>query len=161
LEKKIIKKNLLYKLKLLSKLHLFIKNKLLINLFFSYGKYDVDSLVIIFFTLKGDIDTFFFYNSNYVFLTIYSFFYNYSLLSNNTLLNINKKNLITSIYFFKSFMFYMYVQYGFNKLISYLNINKKNYFSKIKKIFSTSSFILGYKMSFKGRFTRKQRASSV
>jgi hypothetical protein len=55
----------------------------------------------------------------------------------------------------------MYVQYGFNKLISYLNINKKNYFSKIKKIFSTSSFILGYKMSFKGRFTRKQRASSV
>jgi len=58
-------------------------------------------------------------------------------------------------------MFYMYVQYGFNKLISYLNLNKKNYYLKIKKIFSTSSFILGYKMSFKGRFTRKQRASSV
>ena len=161
LQDNVVRKNLSDKLKLFFKLYLFIKNKLLINLFFSSGKYDVDSLVLIFFTLKGDIDTFFFFNSNYVYLTIYSFFYNYILSNQNTLLNINKKNLITSIYFFKSFMFYMYVQYGFNKLISYLNLNKKNYYLKIKKIFSTSSFILGYKMSFKGRFTRKQRASSV
>jgi hypothetical protein len=58
-------------------------------------------------------------------------------------------------------MFYLYVQYGFSSLFSYLKINKKSYYFKMKELYSTSSFILGYKMSFKGRFTRKQRASSV
>jgi hypothetical protein len=55
----------------------------------------------------------------------------------------------------------MYVQYGFNNLTNYIKLNKKNYYIKMKELYSSSSFILGYKMSFKGRFTRKQRASSV
>ena len=149
------------KKKILYGLHLYIKNKLLINLFFSYNKYHVDSIVNIFFLLKGDNDTFFFFNNNYVFLVIYSFFYNYSLLSYTTILNINTYYLITSNYLFKSFMFYFYVQYTFNKLIYYLNMNKRTYYLKMKKLYSSSSFFLGYKMSFKGRFSRKQRASSV
>lgn len=58
-------------------------------------------------------------------------------------------------------MSYIYVQYGFNKLLNYIKLNKKIYYIKMKELYSSSSFILGYKMSFRGRFTRKQRASSV
>jgi hypothetical protein len=149
------------KLKIFFSLYTYNKNKLLINLFFGLNKYDIDNMVILFFNLKGDNDTFFFLNSNYIFLIIYSFFFNYNLLNINTVLNLNSNILIVSQYFLKSFMYYMYVQYGFNSLIDYLKINKRNHYLKMKKLYSSSSFFLGYKMSFKGRFTRKQRASSV
>jgi hypothetical protein len=149
------------KLKILSGLFIYNKNKLLINLFFGSNKYNIDSLAILFFNLKGDIDTFFFFNREYSFITIYSFFYNYNLLNLNTAFNINLNILMTSQHFFQTFMYYMYVQYGFNNLTNYIKLNKKNYYIKMKELYSSSSFILGYKMSFKGRFTRKQRASSV
>jgi hypothetical protein len=144
-----------------SSMHFYIKNKLFINLLFGFNKYNIDNLVIIFFSLKGDSNTFFFFNNDYVILVIYSFFYNNNLLNINVMSNVNTKYVVMSHYFFKSFMFYTYVQYSFNYLFDYLKINKKSYYFKMKELYSTSSFILGYKMSFKGRFTRKQRASSV
>lgn len=142
-------------------MYLYIKNKLLINLLFGQNKYNIDDLILILFTLKGDLNTFFFFNSEYFFLTIYSFFYNNYNLYFNIMSKVNMNNLTISHYFFKTFMFYTYVHYGFNILLDYLKINKKNYYFKMKELYSTSSFFLGYKMSFKGRFTRKQRASSV
>jgi len=45
--------------------------------------------------------------------------------------------------------------------MTYLNINKRKQYIKLKNIGKPTSYILGYKMSFKGRFTRKQRASSI
>jgi hypothetical protein len=148
------------KLKIMTSIFVYIKNKLLINLLFGFNKYYIDDFVTILFALKGDKKTFFFFNSDYVFLTIYSFFFN-NTFNLNTMFKANKNYIITSHYFFKSYMFYLYVQYGFNNLLNYLKINKKNYYFKMKELYSTSSFILGYKMSFKGRFSRKQRASSV
>lgn len=145
---------------MLSYIYIYIKNKLLINLLFGFNKYNIDDFVIILFALKGDYTTFFFFNSDYIFLTIYSFFFN-NTLNLTKMTKTNKKHIITSNYFFKSYMFYLYVQYGFNNLLNYLKINKKNYYFKMKELYSSSSFILGYKMSFKGRFSRKQRASSV
>jgi len=142
-------------------MYLYIKNKLLINLLFGFNKYDIDNIVNILFELKGDYDTFFFFNNDYVFLTIYSFFFSYNFMNLNSMSKINTKNLIMSHYLFKSFMFFTYIQYGFNRLLDYLKINKKNYYFKMKELYSISSYFLGYKMSFKGRFTRKQRASSV
>jgi hypothetical protein len=138
----------------------YIKNKLLLNLLFGFNKYYIDDFVAILFGLKGDYTTFFFFNSDYVFLTIYSFFFNNSL-NFTAVIKSNTRYITTSNYFFKSYMFYLYVQYGFCNLLNYLKINKKNYYFKMKELYSTSSFILGYKMSFKGRFSRKQRASSV
>jgi hypothetical protein len=51
--------------------------------------------------------------------------------------------------------------YNFSKFSNYLKINKKKNFFKMKELYKRSSFIMGFKMSFKGRFTRKQRASSI
>jgi hypothetical protein len=45
--------------------------------------------------------------------------------------------------------------------MNYLKVNKKMLFFKTKELYKVNSFILGFKMSFKGRFTRKQRASSI
>jgi hypothetical protein len=159
LEKKDI--SFFLKLKMLSGIYIYNKNKLLINLFFGFNKYSVDNLSYIFFELKGDLDTFFFFNNEYVFITIYSFFFNYNSLNLNTTFNISLNIMSASQHFFKTFMYYIYVQYGFNNLMNYIKLNKKNYYIKMKELYSSSSFILGYKMSFKGRFTRKQRASSV
>lgn len=161
LKNRICKLLLIENLNVISRLYFYIKNKLLINLFFSKGRQNVDNLVNVYFALRGDNETFFFYNSNYIYLTIDFFFRNYNLLNNDTLLSINTNILLMSTYLFNSFMFYKFVQYSFNELVSYLNINKKKYYLKMKELFSTSSYILGYKMSLKGRFTRKQRASSV
>jgi hypothetical protein len=58
-------------------------------------------------------------------------------------------------------MFYLYVDFSFKKVMEYLNLNRRKHYIKLKNIYKSSSFILGYKMSFKGRFTRKQRASSI
>jgi hypothetical protein len=149
------------KYKILSGLFSYNKNKLWINLFFGSHKQNIDNLVLVFFDLKGDIDTFFFFNSEYIFITLLSSFYNYNLFNLNTILNINIDIFTFSQYFFRTFMSYIYIQYSFNKLVNYIKLNKRNYYIKMKELYSSSSFILGYKMSFKGRFTRKQRASSV
>ena len=58
-------------------------------------------------------------------------------------------------------MFYLYVSFSFKKFLEYLNLNRRKHYIKLKNIYKSSSYILGYKMSFKGRFTRKQRASSI
>ena len=160
LKKNIYKSYLIKKKRILCSFYSYIKNKLLINLFFSSNKYDLDSIVTLLVRLRGDQYTFFFLNSEYIMLTVYSFFFNYSVFD-YTLFRVNYEGIITSNFFLKTFTFHMYVQYSFNKLIDYLNINKKKHYLKTKTLYESSSFILGYKMSFKGRFTRKQRASSV
>lgn len=142
-------------------MHKYVINKLLINLFFSFNKYNVNGLSVILSNLKEDINTFFHFNSDYLLLLIYDFYYNYNVLNYNTLLNFNAKNLAMSNFFFKSYMFYLYVLFSFRKFSDYIHINKRKNYLKEKELYSTTSFILGYKMSFKGRFTRKQRASSV
>ena len=58
-------------------------------------------------------------------------------------------------------MYYLYVNFSFRKVMEYLNLNRRKYYIRLKNRSKSSSFILGYKMSFKGRFTRKQRASSI
>jgi ribosomal protein S3 len=58
-------------------------------------------------------------------------------------------------------MYYNYNLYSFNKFFNYLKINKKKNYLKMKDLYKNNSFIMGYKMSLKGRFTRKQRASSI
>jgi hypothetical protein len=139
----------------------YVTNKLLINLFFSFNKYDVNGLSVILSNLKEDINTFFHFNNDYLLLIIYDFYYNFNIINYNTLLNFNPKNLTMSNYFFKSYMFYLYVLFSFRKFSDYIHMNKRKNYLKEKELYSTTSFILGYKMSFKGRFTRKQRASSV
>jgi hypothetical protein len=133
----------------------------LINLFFGYNKYDTDNLYIILSDLKWDINTFFFFNTEYICLLIYVYFFNYNIFNYNISLNNNPNYLIMSSYFFKSYMFYIYVHFSFRKIMEHLNLNRRKHYIKLKNIYKSSSFILGYKMSFKGRFTRKQRASSI
>lgn len=58
-------------------------------------------------------------------------------------------------------MYYLYTYYSFSNFIDAFNINNKKLFKKTKELYKSSSLILGFKMSFKGRFTRKQRASSI
>jgi hypothetical protein len=50
----------LQQLKILSFFFVFIKNKLLINLLFGFNKFNIDTLIIILFDLRGDYNTFFF-----------------------------------------------------------------------------------------------------
>ena len=146
---------------MLNRLNSYIKNKGLINLLFSINKYNIDSLAKILFLLKFDINTFFFVNKNYVFLLTYNFFNNYVFLNMNTLFNIQSKYLIISNYFLKTYMKYIYISYSFYQFINAFNVNKRKIYIKIKELHKINSYILGYKMSFKGRFTRKQRASSI
>ena len=94
-------------------------------------------------------------------LSIYKFFYNNNYIYLNTLLNINMKNIVISNHFLNSYFDYIYIYYSFSNFFDFLKINKKKYFNTIKDIYRVNSFILGYKMSFSGRFTRKQRASSI
>jgi hypothetical protein len=151
------------KLKILSCMHKYVKNKLFINLFFSFNKYSINGLSVILSNLKENTETFFHFNTGYLILLIYEFFqnYNYNISNINTLLTINPNNLTMSNYFFKSYMIYLYTLFSFRKFSDYININRRKNYLKEKQLYSTTSFILGYKMSFKGRFTRKQRASSV
>ena len=158
------KKNNLYllnKLNLLSIFYTYIKNKLLINLFFGMKKYDVDTLGVVLFSLKNSNDSFFFFNSDLLNLTVYSFFFNSNLLNLNSLLKINSNNFTMTNYLFQTYMYYLYSFYTFSRLIDFLNINKRKIYLKTRQLHRPSSFILGFKMSFKGRFTRKQRASSI
>jgi hypothetical protein len=158
--KNIIKK-IWWKKKGLNRLNSYIKNKGLINLLFGVNKYNMDSLAIILFILKFDINTFFFVNKNYVSLLMYNFFNNYIFLNINTLFNIQSKYLIISNYFLKTYIKYLYISYSYYQFINAFNVNKRKIFLKIKELHKINSYILGYKMSFKGRFTRKQRASSI
>ncbi len=74
-------------------MHKYIKNKLFINLFFSFNKYSVNGLSIILSNLKENTETFFHFNTGYLILLIYEFFqnYNYNIFNINTLLTINPK----------------------------------------------------------------------
>ena len=163
----LIKKKNIYKLyfskkyNLLLKINMYIKNKLLINLFFGYNKYNVDNLYIILLDLKWDMNTFFFYNTEYIFLLIYSYFFSYNISNYNISLNNNSNYIIMSSYYLKSYMFYLYSNFSFRKIMEHLNLNRRKYYIRLRNTYKSSSFILGYKMSFKGRFTRKQRASSI
>jgi hypothetical protein len=130
-------------------------------LFFSFNKYNIDNLSLNLFFLKFDIKSFFFINKNLIFLLIYTIFKNYNFINLNTMLNIDFKLLIVSNYFFETYIYYLYSYYSFNKFMDFLKINKKMLFLKTKQLYKVNSFILGFKMSFKGRFTRKQRASSI
>jgi hypothetical protein len=58
-------------------------------------------------------------------------------------------------------MIYLNIRYSFTSFNNFLNENKKKNYYKRRHLHKPTSLILGYKMSFKGRFTRKQRASSV
>jgi len=92
---------------------------------------------------------------------MYSIFLNYNFLNINTVFKIDSKYLLISNYFLQTYMDYLYVSYSFHKFIDYFKINKKKFYIKNKELYKSNSFILGFKMSFKGRFTRKQRASSI
>lgn len=139
----------------------YLKNKLLLTLFFTQNKYNLDNLASILFLLKFDINSFFFINKNFLYLLIHNIFFNYNNLNFNSLFFLDSKYNILSNYFFKSFMYYTYINYSFNTFVDDFKINKKKIFKKTKDLYKPSSFILGFKMSFKGRFTRKQRASSI
>lgn len=139
----------------------FLRNKLLINLFFSANRHNVDNLANSFFLLKFDVDTFFFVNKNFIFFLIYNIFFNFINLNINSLFVLNFRYTMISNYFIKSFMYYLYTYYSFSNFIDAFNINNKKLFKKTKELYKSSSLILGFKMSFKGRFTRKQRASSI
>jgi hypothetical protein len=149
------------KLKFLILINSYINNKSLINLLFSFNKYNIDYLASILYLLKFDINIFFFINKNLINLLMYSIFYNYNFLNINTIFKIDSKYLLISNYFLQTYMSYLYVSYSFHKFIDYFKINKKKIFIKNKELYKSNSFILGFKMSFKGRFTRKQRASSI
>jgi hypothetical protein len=140
---------------------IYINNKLLTNLLFGLNKYHFDNLVFKLFELSGRKDTFFLFNTNYYVLLIYTYFYNYNTSNYNITQKINILYLTISNYFFKSYVFYLHVVYSFSKLIDFLNINKRKNYLKNKNMYKPTSYFLGFKMSFKGRFTRKQRASSV
>lgn len=158
--KKIVKK-MLWKKKGLNRLSSYIKNKGLINLLFGINKYNMDSLALILFILKFDINTFFFVNKNYISLLMYNFFNNYIFLNINTLFNIESKYLIISNYFLRTYIKYLYISYSYYQFINAFNVNKRKFYLKVKELHKINSYILGYKMSFRGRFTRKQRASSI
>lgn len=157
----IIKKNLKFNVDNLIIINSYLKNKLLINLFFSSNRQNVDNLATAFFSLKFDINTFFFINKNFIFFLIYNIFFNFTHLNVNSLFILNFKYTMASNYFLKSFMYYLYTYYSFNNFIDAFNINNKKLFKKTKELYKSNSLILGFKMSFKGRFTRKQRASSI
>jgi hypothetical protein len=140
---------------------LYFKNNFLINLFFSFNKYNADNLALNFFFLKGDIKSFFFINKDYVCLLISIIFNNYTFINTNTVLKRNFNFVTISNYFIKTYIYYLYTYYSLNKFMNYLKVNKKMLFFKTKELYKVNSFILGFKMSFKGRFTRKQRASSI
>jgi hypothetical protein len=58
-------------------------------------------------------------------------------------------------------MFYLHSIYSFKEFENFRQINKRKRYLRLRGLYQPSSLILGYKMSFKGRFTRKQRASSI
>jgi len=157
----ILKKYKIFKKNLLGILYLYFKNNFLINLFFSFNKYNADNLALNFFFLKFDIKSFFFINKDYVCLLLYTNFNNYMFININTILKRDFNFLIISNYFVKTYIYYLYTYYSLNKFMNYLKVNKKILYFKTKELYKVNSFILGFKMSFKGRFTRKQRASSI
>jgi len=115
----------LRKLFFFSELFLYVKNKLLINLFFGFNKYHIDKLAYNYFSLKFNKNTFFYININYINLFMFIFFYNYIFLNFNTILYMDSQYILISNYFFKSFMYYNYSIYNFNKFSNYFKINKK------------------------------------
>jgi len=142
-------------------MHMFFKNKLFVNLFFGFNKFNLDNLSLTLFFLKFDTRSFFYINKNLIFLLIHLIFNNYIYVSTNTLLHMDFRFLLLSNYFFNTFMYYIYTYYSLDKFINYSKINKKLMYQKTKELYKLNTFILGFKMSFKGRFTRKQRASSI
>ena len=92
---------------------------------------------------------------------MYNLINDYNLLNYNSILKFNVSNFALSNYFLKSYFFYLNIMYSFHNFNNFLKINKRKHYLKTKELYKTTSFILGYKMSFRGRFTRKQRASSV
>lgn len=159
--KLIISKIKIFNIDYLIIINSFLKNNLFINLFFSGNRNNIDNLASAFFLLKFDINTFLFINKNFIFFLVYKIFFNFTHLNINSLFVLNSKYTMISNYFLRSFMYYLYTYYSFNNFIEAFNINNRKIFKKTKELYKSNSFILGFKMSFKGRFTRKQRASSI
>lgn len=105
------RKVLLGRIKYIYIIFIFIKNKLLTNLLFGLNKYHFDNLVFKLYELSGRKDTFFLFNTKYYVLLIYTYFYSYNIFNYNISQKINKWYLITSNYFFKTYMFYLNVVY--------------------------------------------------
>lgn len=139
----------------------FLDNKLFLNLIFGANRLNFDFLYKNFFLFSYDEKIFQILNINFMCLVINAILNNCVLLNYNTLINIDTKTLSISNYFFCTFMDFMYSTYSFKNLEQYAKVNKRLLYYKIKEIYKSNSYLLGFKMSFKGRFSRKQRASSI
>jgi hypothetical protein len=82
--------------------------------------------------------------------------YNLSLINFGNKLNLNLKNLSVPAFFLKSLLGFRYFKY------IWVQLNKANYRNvRSANIAKYHSALLGYKLAFKGRFSRKQRSSNI
>jgi hypothetical protein len=82
--------------------------------------------------------------------------YNFLLINTNNKLNIGLKKFYFSIFFFNNLLKFNYFKYIWLQIKKFNARNIRN--SNIIKYYS---MLLGYKLAFKGRFSRKQRASNI
>lgn len=139
----------------------FISKKIFINLILGANRLNLDFLYKNFFLVSFDINIFKILNLNFMCLIINTILNNCILLNYNSLINIDSKTLFISNYFLCTFMDYIYTIYSFKNIEQFAKVNKRLLYYKIKSIYKSNSYLLGFKMSFKGRFSRKQRASSI
>lgn len=82
--------------------------------------------------------------------------YNFILINLDKKLNIGAKNFSFFTFFLKNLLKYNYFKYMWLK---FKNLNLRNIRSS--ESLKYRSILIGYKLAFKGRFSRKQRASNI
>lgn len=138
----------------------FLKNKLGICLFFSEYIFDISSFlnpllaVNSFVRFSKNFDFFIYINSIFNFLysnfDVIFFFNNY--------LNYDCRTFLVSNLYFNKFVSYSFWNYNYNFLINYNFLNKLKIRSQRLR---RHGHLIGFKLHCLGRFSRKQRASSI
>ena len=92
--------------------------------------------------------------------SLFTFFYinNFITLTEKNYVKFDFLSFFTSNYFLNRFFTYSFWDFNYNELINYNNLNKRN----LRKVEGGRfGYLIGFKIHCLGRFSRKQRASSV
>ena len=82
--------------------------------------------------------------------------YNFILINLDNKLVLNKNFFGVSIFFLKNLLKFNFFRYVWRQVKKFNSRNVRS-----NKLIDHSSILVGYKLAFKGRFSRKQRASNI
>lgn len=157
------KKTNISKMKIFNIFYFYIRRKSLLHFFYDinflfYNKFFVSNFLIrLSLDMKESLNLYLIYDRSLMF---FHSSLNFIMFQTKNLF-FSSKNMINIFYSLKNMIKYNYYVFNYNFFLKYNKINKAKLRNIHQKRIENRGVLLGYKMAFYGRFTRKQRAASV